>query len=856
MPSNIDNIGADFAEQLSKLLESQLETTIDAVYKRLYSMYEKSTGEFANATARLADIYDIEFNKLAKFESRLKDLDAQIVATKSAIAYSKDNKDYQAQIDYNKQLIALENKRTELSRQQFLEQQKQRKALSDSDAAYETKQWENYRSGKISQETYDMRMQARFGDNFSTGSGASLKERQAKANNAADTAINIAEGSGTTGLSGVADMGISALSKAGPYGAIAAAVLKVVKAGIENILSRMDAAYKMLAHSIDEGNQIMLDNKAAIDTRLQGLEGQFGDSGSTFKDMVKTVMHDTSQSAVINQKAYVQNIAKLVESGVAYNVEERALMMTLSDKIATTFDALDKSLTRLIRIQQADMTASALGREASLTKFLNQQFGDTSYMSDLYDNTSATLLEATSQMNIDQADSFMYAVQKWLGSLYALGMSQEAVGTIAQGLSYISTGNINALNSNQSMQTLFAMATENAGMSYSSMLTQGLDAEMVDTLMLSMVNYLGEIAKNTSNQVVKSQWADILNMTVSDLRAVSNLTEADMAAISTQGNLGYGAAKGYLYDVTTSSAFWNRYSTQELIKNIIENVLFEAGMGGTAMNDEKAMQYILQGYAEQLMGKGTIVEKFGIFLQNMSRLSDSGLIGNMDDVYQMIRSVVLGQEGTSGYADTALDWYNSLDPVNDAQLIAALRAGGAVSQWTNASPTVRSNNLQYQQNVIKDLLTSSLVNSYNNNRGSDFTGLTTAGVGSLGDLIWAMSDSTPYRTSVSRSSTVYTSTADSITKGFDAVESSATAITSANEEVTDQMEKLYNMLFESQSVPIKVFIEGYSDDFKEDSEELLEKINDELADRLEIALSNSSNSVYNMISTIQGLKGV
>lgn len=732
-----------------------------------------------------------------------------------------------------------------------LKQKEQEGLLSESDSAYERKQWENYRSGKISQETYDMRMQARFGDNYSTGSGASLKERQAKVN---DVANKVTTYTGSGGLGAMADDGINALSAAGPYGAAAAAVLKVVKAGIENILSRMDAAYKMLAKAIDEGNQIMLDNKAVVDTRLQGLENQFGEQGP-FKEIVSNLLTAASNSGLINQKAYIENISKLVESGVAYNIEERAMLMTISDKIATTFDALDKSLTRLIRLQQADMTASALGREASLTEFLNRQFGDTSYMSDLYDNTSATLLEATSQMNIDQASSFMYAVQKWLGSLYALGMSQEAVGTIAQGLSYISTGNINALNSNQNMQTLFAMATENAGMSYSSMLTQGLDAEMVDTLMLSMVNYLGEIAKNTSNQVVKSQWADILNMTVSDLRAVSNLTEADMASLM-GGNLGFNASVGHVSTVISDNML-SRYSTQELIKNILENVMFQAGMG-FSMDDEEAMKYIVQSYAEQLMGKGSVFEDIGIWLQDTARLSKAGMLTEdfYKETYDRIKAMVLpgsmDNENGELYYDVSLDPFGTSLGMWDEETgrwVWGVNARGRESGWGSAE-------VQRQFDQLNLANWSSRTSVRNQNRGANFTGLTTAGVGSLGDLIWAMSDSTPYRTSVSRSSTVYTSAADSITKGFDAVESSATAITSANEEVTDQMEKLYNMLFESQSVPIKVFIEGYSDDFKEDSEELLGKINDELADRLEIALSNSSNSVYNMISTIQGLKGV
>ena len=68
-------------------------------------------------------------------------------------------------------------------------------------------------------------------------------------------------------------------------------------------------------------------------------------------------------------------------------------------------------------------------------------------------------------------------------------------------------------------------------MSYSSILTQGLNAEGVNNLMKSVVELLQDIAKNTSNQVTKSAWSEILNMTRSDFRAVSNLTSTDISSI-------------------------------------------------------------------------------------------------------------------------------------------------------------------------------------------------------------------------------------------------------------------------------------------------------------------------------------
>ena len=628
-----------------------------------------------------------------------------------------------------------------------------------------------------------------------------------------------------------------------------------------------------IGQSVDKAMENISKYMPKMDARLQG-------TGKDYAALSAMVRQNLAVSPFVKQTEVLESLSKLVSAGIVRNLEQRAFLDSVSDKISETFNALNSTLTRLVRLQQYDTTAARLGMREGLTEFFNTQFMDSSYLNDMYDTVSGAIIEANSLLSRDESVAFEYAVQKWLGSLYALGVSQEAVGNIAQGLSYISTGNINALNSNQGMQTLFAMATENAGMSYSSMLTQGLDAEMVDTLMLSMVNYLGEIAKNTSNQVVKSQWADILNMTVSDLRAVSNLTEADMAAISSQSNLNFSQSRSSVASFLGSNEFFNRYSSQELVANILENALFGKGMA-ISLDPTASTQYLLQSFHESLMGNGSIIEKFGIWLENTMRAASVDALSELDYIEPILTAAMFGGKATfNEWSDKLFDQFS---------LSHAFDAGNYTDKWwlngliTNATGGLAQlynlafggvipdaiNNAYMYNTTTSDIRNRAFGNQigmlnlenwgatvYNQNRGADFTGLTTAGVGALGDLIWAMSDNTPFRTSVSRSATVYTSAADSITKGFDAVESSANVISSASEETTDQMEKLYNMLFESQSVPIKVFIEGYSDDFKENSEELLGKINDELADRLEIALNNSSNSVYSMISTIQGLKGV
>lgn len=102
----------------------------------------------------------------------------------------------------------------------------------------------------------------------------------------------------------------------------------------------------------------------------------------------------------------------MVSQGIAFNVEQRATLAELSGKIATTFDAANGTLLRLVRIQQQDTTAGRLGMESALTAFLNNMYSTTEYMSQLATSVKSSLEEAMSLMTGENALSFEYQIQK------------------------------------------------------------------------------------------------------------------------------------------------------------------------------------------------------------------------------------------------------------------------------------------------------------------------------------------------------------------------------------------------------------------------------------------------------------
>ncbi len=102
----------------------------------------------------------------------------------------------------------------------------------------------------------------------------------------------------------------------------------------------------------------------------------------------------------------------MVDAGIAYNVEQRAFLSTIKDKIATTFNAFDGTLLRLVRIQQQDTTAARLGMESALTTFLNSMYETTEYMKGVADSVRSNLQETMSLMSATDAVGLEYEVQK------------------------------------------------------------------------------------------------------------------------------------------------------------------------------------------------------------------------------------------------------------------------------------------------------------------------------------------------------------------------------------------------------------------------------------------------------------
>ena len=326
------------------------------------------------------------------------------------------------------------------------------------------------------------------------------------------------------------------------------------------------AAQKALTQGVDQAMELFVGKASRINARLQG-------TSKTFNKMNDVFEKNLGASPFIRYADAIDNLASMVDAGVAYNVEQRAFLMSISDKIATTFDAANGTLLKIIRIQQEDSTVYRLGAEAKLTDLFNRQYQDTTYMSDVYDDVSRAVADSVAQLGTAGGAEYEYNMQKWLGSMYSLGMSSETVTNLASAINMLATGDVSGL-AGSGMQNLLVMAANKGGLAYGDLLSQGVNAKNVDVLMSNVVSYWQELA-TSSNQVVRKQYADLFGLDMADMIAVSNFKDSDMDALKSQ--FLYRDANSYLGKQFSKVA--SRMHISELIQNSYQNVL--TGIGTT-----------------------------------------------------------------------------------------------------------------------------------------------------------------------------------------------------------------------------------------------------------------------------------
>lgn len=319
------------------------------------------------------------------------------------------------------------------------------------------------------------------------------------------------------------------------------------------------------AQKLESTFTAIADAQTAIDTRLQGSKNEKSIFGSYWQRMSTHITQNVGVSPFIKQEKAAENLKTLVGKGIAFNVEQRAFLETIKEKIATTFEAADASLLKLVRIQQADSTAARLGMESALTSFLNNMYETTEYMEQAADSIRANIYEASALMDAEAATEFEYQVQKWMGSLYSVGFNNSE--GLSGALGKLAAGDISGITDG-GYGNLLVMAANKANLSIAEILADGLDDSNTNALMQAMVEYLSGIYNETKdNKVVAQQFANVYGLTASDLKAAANL--ASSTTNIAKNTINYG---GMLTQLNTmADSMWKRTSAGAMTSNIMDN---------------------------------------------------------------------------------------------------------------------------------------------------------------------------------------------------------------------------------------------------------------------------------------------
>jgi hypothetical protein len=321
---------------------------------------------------------------------------------------------------------------------------------------------------------------------------------------------------------------------------------------------------KQLESQIDE----IAGHKGAVDTRLQGSSNKRS-AGSYWDQIVKDMTSIGAINPFFKQTTFADNIKSLIDQGIAFDLEQRAFLKTIQEKIATTFNVADGTLLRLIRLQQEDSTAGRLGMESALNAFLNSMYENTEYLKGVAEGVRTSLEEMQSLMQGAEAAEVEYQVQKWLGSLYSVGMSQTAVSGISTALGQVAAGQIDGLTGGGA-GNLLVMAANKADLSIADILTDGLDSSDTNKLLQAVVRYLAEIADSSKdNNVVQQQLAEVFGVKASDLRAATNLVSKNSLDSIYGSTMTYSNMLNRL--MTMAGSMHERTSIAEMMTNIWEN---------------------------------------------------------------------------------------------------------------------------------------------------------------------------------------------------------------------------------------------------------------------------------------------
>ena len=235
--------------------------------------------------------------------------------------------------------------------------------------------------------------------------------------------------------------------------------------------------------------------------------------------------------------------------------------------------------------------------------------------------------------------------------MYASGLSDNVVSSIASGINALGSGNVNALASDESTQRLFLLAMDKINMNYADILQQGLSANDTNKLLESIINLLHEISGKTDNNLVlKSSYSNLFNLSVSDLKAIQNVYE-NMSAIANSRSIVNESEAIAATNYAISTQVAKNTKAFEQFENFFANFNYSFG-SNIAENNVGYTAYriadITYNLADQFSQVGGILGKELGKIKNAAAITQLG-IGGLSAL-GLLTTAVSGNHGGFGNA--------------------------------------------------------------------------------------------------------------------------------------------------------------------------------------------------------------
>ena len=451
------------------------------------------------------------------------------------------------------------------------------------------------------------------------------------------------------------------------------------------ILDVTSAVRRSIDGWVDDAARVISNYYGKINASLEG-------ATKDFSSISANAVESLGLSRFVKQTDYIEQIARLTASGVSFNVEQRALLETIKDKTIASFSAVDANLLRLIRLRQQDLTATQFGLEAALRTTLNKVFKDSAYLNELYDTINGAITDAAIVSGSSDITEYNSTIQSWMGAMYESGVSSSVVQKLAQGINYLGSGNVAGLASDADLQRLILLSMDSINMDYADILQRGLSSSDINDLLTAVVKYLTQIAKNTSdNNVLASSYTNLFSMSMSDLKAITNLYNNLGSWSVVNSSSALAKTKKELSYIQSTE----RTTVAEQVQNIMDNAKYTFGQSiakdaGSYLT-WKVSNLMIDVFDSVTQTVGTNT-KLGKLAQAAKLVPQIGIFGNELKGILSIASAI----GSMSWGNEALNTYINGSP----------SYGGGNSTSVSAAVTSSGSNGTFKTVSMKDVTSS------------------------------------------------------------------------------------------------------------------------------------------------------